>query len=121
MRRTSFGALMVAAPLLSVSVSCSAQQSSDAPVIHQWSARMTLIEHRDTLTIIHVRDASEVAGPPADTSVYLFTSDTTGVRLRPKMDKPLPTHLVRLLRQWVVLAKKQEEVEKNTGLALHNH
>jgi hypothetical protein len=120
MRRTSFGALVVAALLLSVSVSCSAQQSSDAPVIHHWSGRMTLIEHRDTLTIIHVRDASEVAGPP-DTSVYLFTSDTTGVRLRPKMDKPLPTHLVRLLRQYVVLAKRQEEVEKNTGLALHNH
>jgi hypothetical protein len=87
--------------------------SQSGPVVHQFTAATTLIEHGDTLTWIHRRSMS-AALTAKDTVVYLLRPDAA-LRLRPKGPTVLTPEFAHQLRELLKTAKQQEEVDALLG------
>jgi hypothetical protein len=83
--------------------------TQSAPLVHQFTAATTLIEHGDTLTYIHRRSMA-TALTAKDTVVYLLWPDSA-LRLRPKGPTILTPWFAHQLRELLKMAKNQEELD----------
>jgi hypothetical protein len=106
--------------LLGPAQRCEAQQVAKGTNSHvyQFSARATIIEKSDTLTLILAQLPKESGRVVRDTLVYLLGRDSTATEIHPHL-RPMGKAGIRLWRL-LSLAKRQEEIEKELGASLHN-
>jgi hypothetical protein len=119
-RLATVAVVAVVLPICTVQM-CDAQQTAQPTRerVYHFSARTTIIQKSDTLTLILAHAPSgEPGNAVTDTAVYLLGRDSSATQLRPK-HRPMGGG-GRTIWRLLTLAKRQEEVEKNLGISLHN-
>ena len=89
--------------------------TTNAPVVHNFGERTTLIEHGDTLTWIRGNKLSD-GRTVTDTSVYVLGK--TPLRISPGKPRPIPPYLADKFRQLRQFARDQDELERKLGVPL---